>query len=409
MPTKLGPQEGPAALNPLIADLRSSAIRDLLALTQAPGVLSLAGGLPAADTFPADAVSAAAARLLAGDPAAALQYATTEGHPLLRAWIARYEAARSGREVDPDRVLVTSGSQQALDLLIRTLCAPGAVVAVEEPGYLGALQALRAAGASLRPFPVDAEGLDVEALAEALAGGLRPVALYTVATHQNPTGVTLSAERRRTLGELADRYGFVVIEDDPYAELWFEAPPPPPIRRATEWAVTLGSFSKTVAPGLRVGWAVLPDALHAPMVRLKQAADLQAGTFSQALVAALVTDEHWWSDHLVRLRSVYAQRAGALAGALAERFGDSLALNRPLGGMFLWGRFTDGADAAEVLRAALERHVAFVPGAEFFTGPPDRGAVRLSFATNPPAQLAEAAARLARAHEQATRRRPPAP
>ena len=387
-------------LNPVVAGLRSSAIRDLLALTRSPGVLSLAGGLPAAELFPAHRIAEIIERLLRTDPASALQYGPTEGEPRLREWIARYEGARAGRAADPARVLVTAGSQQALDLLARALCSPGDVVVVERPAYLGALQALSAAGAVLEPVPVDADGLDVDDLALRLARGMRPVAVHTVATFQNPTGAVLARGRRERLAGLAERYGFTVIEDDPYAEIRFDAAPVAPIRSFgdPERVATLGSFSKTVAPGLRVGWVVLPRRLVGPVTRLKQAADLQSASLGQAVVADLVADEAWWARHLDALRSTYAARAGALATALGQVFGERLRLTAPRGGMFLWGRFTDGTPAAPLLAAALRRGVAFVPGEEFCVGDPDRHALRLSFATLAPAELADAARRLGRAH-----------
>lgn len=392
-------------MNPLIGELQSSAIRDLLSLTRAPGMLSLAGGLPASDVFPVVEIAAVTARLLAEQSATVLQYGPTEGDPRLRDWVARYETRRCGRPVNPGRVLITSGSQQALDLIARTLCSPGDVIVVEEPGYLGALQALRAAGAVLEPVPVDSDGLDVEQLAARLAAGLRPVALYVVTTFGNPTGVTLSRSRRRRLGELAERYGFTVIEDDPYAELGFSAgsnrsngSAMPTVRTFTDSGVTLGSFSKTVTPGLRVGWAVLPDQLVGPVTRLKQAADLHSGSLGQAIIAELVSDDDWWERHLGVIRQVYATRAEALGAALSERFGDCLALNTPRGGMFLWGRFTDGTMTTQLLADALQEGVAFVPGQEFFSGPPDRSTLRLSYATLTPPSLVEAAGRLATAH-----------
>jgi len=385
-------------LNPLIAALGSSAIRDLLAVVSRPGMLSLAGGLPAVDTFPAARIADVARALLADHPEVGLQYGPTEGDDRLRAWIAGYEAERSGRPVDPSRVIVTAGSQQALDLVVRTLVRPGAAVVVEEPGYLGALQALRAAGADLVPVPVDADGLDVDALAVRLAAGLRPVAVHTVTTFHNPSGATLSVERRRRLAALADRYGFVVVEDDPYAEIRFGGRPMPAVRAFTDRVVTLGSFSKTVAPGLRVGWCVVPEPLLAPVARLKQAADLHAGSFSQALVVGLVSDAGWWSAHLAEIRRVYACRAAALAAALAEAFGERLVVGAARGGMFLWGRFTDATRTRELLAPALAEGVAFVPGPEFFTRPGGEDALRLSFATNAPEQLAEAVRRLAAAH-----------
>jgi 2-aminoadipate transaminase len=307
--------------------------------------------------------------------------------------------------VDPSRVLVTSGSQQALDLLARTLCAPGATVVVEEPAYLGALQALCAAGAVPHPVPLDEDGLDVDELARRLAGGLRPALVYTVTTFQNPSGAVLAPARRVQLAELAARYGFTVVEDDPYAEIRFGIPPVPPVRATNDAdVVTLGSFSKTVAPGVRVGWAVLPEPLVGPLTRLKQAADLQTGSLGQAVVARLVADRPWWEHHLDEVRAVYAERAAALADALGAAFGDRLALGSPRGGMFLWGRFTDGTPTSALLPVALAHGVGFVPGEEFFSGPdPDRSSLRLSFATNGPAGLAEAARRLAAAHAELDR------
>jgi 2-aminoadipate transaminase len=392
------------AINPLVAGLRSSAIRDLLALTRAPGVLSLAGGLPTPETFPATRIADVTRQLLQADPSAGLQYGPTEGDPRLREWIAGYESGRCGRRVDPSRVLVTSGSQQALDLLARTLCSPGDVVVVEEPAYLGALQALRAAGARLEPVRVDAGGLDVELLADRLERGLRPVAVYTVATFQNPTGALLEPGRRHRLAALGERYGFTVIEDDPYAEIRFgsDSEAITPVRAWSDEVVTLGSFSKTVAPGLRVGWAVLPEWLAGPVTRLKQAADLQTGSLGQAVIAELVADDGWWRRHLDDVRRGYAVRARALADALGTAFGDRLRLGTPRGGMFPWGRFTDGTPCAALLAAALPRGVGFVPGEEFYVGEPDRSSLRLSFATNSPAELAEAVTRLALAHADLT-------
>jgi 2-aminoadipate transaminase len=296
-------------------------------------------------------------------------------------------------------VVITAGSQQALDLVARTVCAPGDVVVVEQPGYLGALQAFRATGARLTPVPIDEHGLDVDDLARRLADGLRPVAVHAVVGFHNPTGATLSNDRRRRLAELARRHDFWVIEDDPYAEIRFSGSPVRSVRGFGDAAtVTLGSFSKTVAPGLRVGWAVLPPRLQAPVVRLKQAADLHAGALGQAVIADLVADREWWSRHLDHIRAVYAARAAALSAALRATFAGRLRLTEPEGGMFLWGRFTDGTSTADLLPTALRHGVAFVPGAEFFVADPDPCTLRLSFTAATPDRLAEAARRLGRAH-----------
>ena len=245
----------------------SSAIRDLLRLTERPGILSLAGGVPAAEAFPVAMVEAATARVLAADPVGALQYGPTEGHGPLRAWIAGH------RGVPADQVVVTHGAQQALDLVARAVLQPGDTAALADPAYVGALQVLRATGAHLEALPADADGLDVDALAARLRAGCRPRLVYTVSEHHNPTGVTLAADRRAALGALADRYGFVVVDDDPYGELRWAGDRPPPVSHFTDRVVTLGSFSKVLAPGLRVGYLIAPAELAADAVILKQAAE----------------------------------------------------------------------------------------------------------------------------------------
>jgi 2-aminoadipate transaminase len=399
MLTSLSPNApAPPRINPLVGRLRSSAIRDMLAVTQRPDMLSLGGGMPANDLFPAQRLAEILVRVLDESCDLALQYGQTEGFAPLRSWVGGYESARCGRTVGGEQVLITSGSQQALDLVARTLCSPGEAIVFEEPGYLGALQALQASGGRLVPVPVDEDGLDVTELAGRLAAGLRPVAVYAVTSFQNPSGATLSDPRRRALAGLAERYGFLVIEDDPYAELYFGDAPHPPVRTYSDNVITLGSFSKTVAPGLRVGWVVLPPSLAPHVVRLKQAADLHASALGQVAVARLVEDTRWWRAHLDTLRAGYAERAAALTRALGESLAGRLRLNSPQGGMFLWGRFVDGTRAAKLLPLALERGVSFVAGEEFFTRPGGHDTLRLSYATNRPADLAEAARRLACAH-----------
>jgi 2-aminoadipate transaminase len=359
MPTAVRPRP---ALSAAAGRVPSSTIRDLLALTEDDRVLSLAGGLPAVGHVHDTVLADIAARVLARPDAA--QYATTEGWAPLRAWLA------DGLAADADDVRVTHGSQQALELTVRALVDPGATVVVEQPTYLGAVQALRAADADVRAVPVDADGLDTDRLAGLLAGGLRPRLAYLAPTYQNPSGVVMAPERRAHLGALADRYGFVVVDDDPYRDLGF-TPPPPRLRDwvPPELAVTLGSFSKVLAPGLRVGWLHGPGWLVEPLTRLKQAADLHTSTLGQRLVAEA---------------------------------GDRLTFAAPRGGMFLWARLAPAPggrprDAASLLPAALARGVAFVPGAAFALADPPADHLRLCFATLPDADLAEAAARLAAA------------
>lgn len=387
----------PAVLAGRMTGVRSSAIRDLLAVTQRPDVISLAGGLPAADGFPVSELRRIIDRRLRSRPLELLQYGPTEGHLALRQWIALDEGRRHDRPLPVDRVLVTSGAQQAIDLIGRVLVDRDVTVVVEQPTYLGAVHAFSLYEPRMATVPVDADGLQVDVLADLLAAGLRPRLVYAVSTFQNPSGATLSPERRRELARLADHYGFWIVDDDPYHELRFEGAAPPVIGTFTDRVIRLGSFSKTVAPGLRVGWAVAPTELVDPLVRVKQAADLQASSFAQPVLVDLVSDDRRYQAHLARLRTIYSQRADALVVALASTFGDRLDLSRPQGGMFVWARFTDGTDTRELLDSALEAGVAFVPGAEFWVGDGGQPWMRLSYATNPPEALATAVARLATA------------
>lgn len=366
----------------------SSAIRDLLELTERPGVISLAGGLPAPATFPVEALDRAATAVLATDPSAALQYGATEGHRPLRTWVAE----RMGAPVDG--VVITHGSQQALDLLARATIRPGDVIALADPGYVGAIQAFRAAGARLVGVEGDHDGLRVDRLEDRLAAGLRPTLVYVVANFDNPTGATLSAERRVRLAALADRYGFVLVEDDPYGELRWRGAAGPALRGLTGRCVSLGTVSKILSPGLWVGWAVGPPELVRSMVVLKQASDLHTSTFAQHLVHHVVTEPGFLDRHLDGLRATYRAQAEVLVDALRRDLGDRFSFALPDGGMFVWGDLAD-ADASALLPVALARNVAFVPGRAFSVEDEHRGSLRLSFATGTPAELREGVARLA--------------
>lgn len=370
--------------------LRSSAIRDLLAVAERPDVLSLAGGLPCPEAIPFADVAAAAAADLGDDPSA-LQYSTTEGDLRLRAWV----AGRTGFGATADDVLITTGSQQAVDLLCRALLEPGDHVAADDPLYLGASQVLQLAGARVHPVPVDPDGLDVDRLAALLADGVPIKVVYTVAAFQNPTGATLSAPRRVALAALAERYGFVVIEDDPYGHLRWAGSPWAPVAASTGRSVRLGTSSKTVAPGLRVGWAIVPGALHrvrTGVTRIKQTTDLHTATLSQRILVRLLTTPGWYEAQVARIIPLYRDRALALDAALAAHLGERLSWRRPEGGMFLWSA-VDGVDATDaLLPVAIDHGVAFVPGGAFSETATDR--IRLSFSVLTPTQLHEAAARL---------------
>lgn len=381
---------------------QASRIRELLRLTEQPHMMSLAGGLPAPDGFPDDLIRQAFDRAMGHvgvTGATALQYSPTEGLTALRELV----AADHGTSIDD--VLVTTGSQQALDLLARVLCDPGDVIVAEDPSYLGALQAFRFAGASVVGVEGDGDGIDVDGVdtALALAGG-RAKAVYVVPNFHNPSGAVLSAARRVQLIEVAQRHGVVVIEDDPYGEIRFAGTPLPPLARfgadAGAAVVRLGSSSKVLAPGLRVGWMSGPTSIVAAAVRAKQAADLHTSSLNQLIVAEALADATRFGEHLDRARVLYGARAGALAGALRSHLGDRVSFSAPEGGMFLWSTLP-GVDTEALLLAAVEEGVAFVPGSAFAvdaqTGPSHADRARLSFATLRPEQFDEAAQRLARA------------
>lgn len=374
----------------------SSAIRDLLQHAKRPDVISLAGGIPTPTSFPVDEVAAAAIRALERHGADALQYGLTEGHPDLRQWAADWFGDHDGAR--SDAVLVTTGSQQALDILSRVTVDPGDAVVCEDPGYIGALQVFRANRARLVGVPVDADGLRTDVLADRLRGGLRPKLVYTVVNFQNPAGVTLSAERRVDLARLADRYGFVIAEDDPYGMLRFEGAGVPSIGRLSERVVRLKSTSKIVAPGLRTGFALGPDELIGPMVVAKQATDLHTGTLDQHLLCELVVEQPGWLDrHVEEIVPRYRSGRDALVEAVVSTFGAGVIERVPQGGMFLWVDLHDDTDTTAALERALDDGVAYVPGPAFAVDQPAAAALRLSYATPAPDELREAVRRLHKA------------
>jgi 2-aminoadipate transaminase len=373
---------------------RSSAVRDLLRLTEQPHVLSLAGGLPAPELLPVARIRAATNDVLDTAGPAALQYGPTEGIRALRETV----ALRLGHGAAAEQTLITTGSQQGIDLAARTLLDPGDIVVTELPTYLGALGALHWAGPQVVGVDSDVDGMRTDQLADRLAAGLRPKLAYVVTDFANPTGGTMSIERRRHLAELADRYEFVILEDSPYAKLRFTGESLPPIRAWSERTITLGTASKILSPGLRVGWMTSPSWLHPALVVAKQSTDLHTSTLNQWIVEALLRDQVWLADHVEVLVRTYRARANRLLDSLDHHLGDSLQVQRPSGGMFVWGRLADPALTAErFLAAAIEHDVAFVPGSAFRPdGQPD-GCLRMCFTTLGDEQFDEAGARLARA------------
>lgn len=389
--------ESSPRLSSRMAGLRSSAIRDLLTLTARPDVISLAGGLPATELVPRERITQAAGNALA-DPRS-VQYGETSGWAPLRSVLAARESAKVGRPVDPAEVVVTHGSQQALSLLAQVLLDPGDTVVVEEPGYTGALQVFRTAQAELVPVALDADGMDTAALEQSLRDGLRPKLVHTVSNFHNPRGVVLSTQRRAHLANLADRYGFWIIEDDPYGELWFDAPAPAPVAAHSDRVLRLSSGSKTLAPALRIGWLHGDRRVCEAVELLKQGADLCGSSLTQQIATELLGDHAWFDGHLATVRAAYGARARALVSSLNTAFGDCISHAAVPGGMFCWIEFTDGTDTARLLDTAVEHDVAFVPGGAFGVASDHPHAARLCFATYDGAVLAEGVERLRAAHE----------
>ncbi|GAA0267775.1 PLP-dependent aminotransferase family protein [Cryptosporangium japonicum] len=383
------------SLPPLAARLQgvaSSPVRDLLALLERPDVLSFAGGLPAPELFDLDGVRDAYTRVLAGPGARlALQYAPTEGNAELRALVAARLTGR-GLPTDPGDLVITTGSQQALTLVTTALLDPGAVVAVESPTYLAALQSFQLAGARIVAVPGDEDGVDPDALADVVARH-RPVLFYTVPTFANPTGRTLPAARRAEVARIAAAGGMRVVEDDPYGELRYRGEPVAPIAAGSEQVFYLGSFSKIGAPGLRLGWVRSPADVRPALVVAKQAADLHTSTIDQAAAVAYLAVADV-DAHVARLRAAYRERRDTMVAALPSVLPAGSTWTDPDGGMFVWVRLPDGFDAASLLTTALAHDVAFVPGAPFYAGEPDRATLRLSFTTNSPEAIQEGMKRL---------------
>ncbi|WP_280509406.1 PLP-dependent aminotransferase family protein, partial [Nocardia farcinica] len=330
-----------------LGGLTSSAIRDLLKLTAHADIVSLAGGLPDAELMPRERIAAAADAALRGP--GCLQYTESPGWGPLREVLAARESARLGRTVPVAEVFVTHGSQQALSLLAEVLLDPGALVVVEDPAYVGALQVFRAAGARIVAVPLDAEGMRVDVLRELLGRGERPAVVHTVSNFHNPGGVTMSPARRRELAELAQTHGFWVIEDDPYGELSFDRPAPAPVASHAPTVIRLSSASKIIAPTLRVGWMVAPDPVCRAVELLKQGADLCGSALTQQIAAELLADTTWLTGHVDRVRAVYGARATALVHAVRETFGERIVCTDAAGGMFVWADFTDGTDTGQML------------------------------------------------------------
>ncbi|MDF3085227.1 aminotransferase-like domain-containing protein [Burkholderia sola] len=366
--------------------LTSSAIREILKVTERPEVISFAGGLPAPATFPAERMRAAADRVLRDAPAAALQYSATEGYLPLREWIAERYSVRVSQ------VLITTGSQQALDLLGKALIDPDSPILVETPTYLGALQSFSLYEPRYVQVPTDEHGLLPAGLTPELTQGAR--LLYAQPNFQNPTGRRLPVERRRALAAFAQSSPFPVLEDDPYGALNYQGEPlPTMLSMAPDHVVHLGTFSKVLAPGLRIGYIIAPEELHFKLVQAKQATDLHTPTLTQRIAHEVIKDG-FLDEHIPTIRALYSAQCDAMLGALTRHMPEGVTWNRPEGGMFIWVNLPAQIDSMKLLAAAVDNHVAFVPGAPFFAENAQQNTLRLSFVTVPPEKIEEGVARL---------------
>ena len=387
-------------------NVETSAIRELFKLLGKPGIISFAGGFPDSAMFDVQGIREASEAALTREPGAALQYGATEGYNPLREQLAQFMASKGARDVAPDQLIVTTGSQQALDLLGKTLIDPGDKVIVEGPTFLATIQCFRLYGAELVSAPIDGQGVQTDRL-EQLIAEHRPKFVYLIPTFGNPSGALLSAERRRRVLELAVKYDTLIVEDDPYGDLYFGDAPPPSLLALSaqvpgsrERLVHCGSLSKVLSPGLRVGWMIAPPELLARATMCKQFSDAHTSTFAQATAAQYLKAGRMPAT-LDKVRAVYAKRAQTMGDALRRELGDAVEFVQPQGGLFVWARLTGAGgkvnDGNVFAKRAIDNGVAFVPGTPFFCANPDHATFRLSFATVGEDKILEGVARLAKA------------
>jgi len=386
-------------------NVETSAIRELFKLLGTPGIISFAGGFPDSAMFDVEGLKEAANRALDHEAGGALQYGATEGYEPLRKQLAAFMQTK-GVEVDPAGLIVTTGSQQALDLLGKTMISPGDKVIVEGPTFLATIQCFRLYGAQLISAPVDANGVKTDEL-EKLIAEHKPKFVYLIPTFGNPSGALLTLERRKKVLELAVRYQTLIVEDDPYGDLHFGEAPPPSILALSkdvpgsrELIAHCGSLSKVLSPGLRIGWMIAPAELLAKATMCKQFSDAHTSTFAQATAAQYLQSGRMPAT-LAHVRKVYGERAQAMGAALRRELGDAITFTQPAGGLFFWARLTGAngklADANVLAKRAIEQLVAFVPGAPFFAENPDVATLRLSFATANVEKIEEGIGRLGKA------------
>ena len=371
--------------------LTDSAFREIFKLAERPEIISLAGGLPAPDTFPVERLRASADAVLTSMPTAALQYGPAEGYLPLREWIAARHSTTATR-IDPANVLVTTGSQQALDLLGKVLINAGSRVLVETPTYVGALQAFSLSEPQFVSVPSDEKGPMPAALTSQFLDGAR--FMYCLPNFQNPSGRRMTLERRNELARVAREAGLLLLEDDPYSSLSYAGDTLPTLLSMNpDNVVYMGSFSKVLAPGLRVGYLIAPPALYSKLAQTKQAADMHTPSFTQRMVYETIKDG-FLDEHIPTIRALYSQRCAVMLEAMSKHFPASVTWNRPEGGMFIWVQLPPGVNSMTLFRKAIAQNVAFVPGAPFYANEPQMNTLRLSFVTVPPEKIQKGIATL---------------
>ena len=387
-------------------NVETSAIRELFKLLGKPGIISFAGGFPDAAMFDVDGVQQAVNAALAEEPGAALQYGATEGYMPFREQIASFMGSKGVQDLAPEQLITTTGSQQALDLLAKTMISPGDKVIVEGPTFLATIQCFRLYGAEVISAPIEDNGVIADELDKLIAEH-KPKLVYLIPTFGNPSGVMLNLERRKQILDMAVRHQTLIVEDDPYGDLYFDAPPPPSLLALShtvpgsrDYLAHCGSLSKVLSPGLRLGWLIAPAELLAKCVMCKQFSDAHTSTFTQATAAQYLKAGRMPAT-LARVRSTYAARSQAMGNALRSQLGDAVRFVQPQGGMFIWVTLT-GANGKEkdgnaLAKRAIEQGVAFVPGAPFFAQNPDLSTLRLSFATADIPKIEEGITRLVKA------------
>lgn len=377
---------------------RKSFIREILKVTQQPEVISFAGGLPNPGFFPVEEIARASARVLAEDGRNVLQYSTSEGYLPLREFITERYLRKSGLKIEPDDILITNGSQQGIDLIGKVFLNKGDRVVIERPGYLGAIQAFSIFEPNFQSVPLLDDGIDTDLLENAL-GRDNAKLFYTIPNFQNPSGITYSGQKRKDVADILEKHNVICVEDNPYGELRFAGEDLPPLRKYLDNTILLGTFSKIVAPGLRLGWICAGKEIMERLIVAKQAADLHSNYLSQRIVHQYLMDNDI-DEHIMKIRAAYGKRRDLMIDLMAEYFPDEVKFTKPEGGMFLWVTLPERVLSLDLFELAVKENVAFVPGNPFYTDDDSRNnTLRLNFSNSDEEQIEEGIKRLARCLE----------